>query len=59
MKKQSSKPYFLAENKDLVLVVLEVLSPLLHLLGEVGLELGGLLRVVDLQVEVDAGGGEH
>ena len=46
-------------KKDLVLVVLEVLSPLLHLLGEVGLELGGLLRVVDLQVEVDAGGGEH
>ena len=37
----------------------KVLSPLLHLLGEVGLELGGLLRVVDLQVEVDAGGGEH
>ena len=59
MKKQSSKPYLLAENKDLVLVVLEVLSPLLHLLGEVGLELGGLLRVVDLQVEVDAGGGKH
>merc|ERR1719381_460175 len=38
----------------LVLEVLEVLSPLLHLLGELGLQLGGLLRVVDLQVEVDA-----
>ena len=42
--------------QDLVLVVLEVLSPLLHLLGELGLQLGGLLGVVDLQVEVDAGG---
>merc|ERR1719516_366193 len=39
----------------LVLVVLEVLSPLLHLLGELGLQLGGLLGVVDLQVEVDVG----
>merc|ERR1719365_428219 len=38
----------------LVLEVLEVLSPLLPLLGELGLQLGGLLRVVDLQVEVDA-----
>merc|ERR1719462_27245 len=38
----------------LVLEVLEVLSPLLHLLGELGLQLGGLLGVVDLQVEVDA-----
>ena len=44
-----------AKTKDLVLVVLEVLSPLLHLLGEIGLQLGGLLGVVDLQVEVDAG----
>ena len=42
--------------QDLVLEVLEVLSPLLHLLGELGLQLGGLLGVVDLQVEVDAGG---
>ena len=41
---------------DLVLVVLEVLSPLLHLLSKLGLQLGGLLGVVDLQVEVDAGG---
>merc|ERR1719300_905016 len=39
----------------LVLEVLEVLSPLLHLLGELGLQLGGLLGVVDLQVEVDVG----
>merc|ERR1719507_1316046 len=38
----------------LVLVVFEVLSPLLHLLGELGLQLGGLLWVVDLHVEVDA-----
>ena len=44
---------------DLVLVVLEVLSPLLHLLGELGLQLGGLLGVVDLQVEVDAGGDDN
>merc|ERR1719391_587169 len=36
-------------------LVLEVLSPLLHLLGELGLQLGGLLGVVDLQVEVDVG----
>merc|ERR1719237_1893067 len=39
----------------LVLVVFEVLSPLLHLLGELGLQLGGLLWVVDLQVEVEVG----
>merc|ERR1719175_294781 len=39
----------------LVPEVLEVLSPLLHLLGELGLQLGGLLGVVDLQVEVDVG----
>merc|ERR1719300_724905 len=39
----------------LVLEVLEVLSPLLHLLGELSLQLGGLLGVVDLQVEVDVG----
>merc|ERR1719391_1552895 len=38
----------------LVLEVLEVLSPLLHLLGKLSLQLGGLLGVVDLQVEVDA-----
>ena len=43
----------------LVLEVLEVLSPLLHLLGELGLQLGGLLGVVDLQVEVDAGGDDN
>ena len=47
---------FLDLITDLVLVVLEVLSPLLHLLGELSLHLGGLLWVVDLQVEVDAGG---
>ena len=45
--------------QDLVLVVLEVLSPLLHLLGELGLQLGGLLGVVDLQVEVDADGDQN
>merc|ERR1719400_396465 len=39
----------------LVLVVLEVLSPLLHRLSELSLQLGGLLGVIDLQVEVDVG----
>merc|ERR1719300_1026389 len=45
----------LQHGNNLVLEVLEVLSSLLHLLGELGLQLGGLLGVVDLQVEVDVG----
>ena len=56
---KNKKFFFHKMIPDLVLVVLEVLSPLLHLLGELGLQLGGLLGVVDLQVEVDAGGDDN
>jgi hypothetical protein len=42
------------QNGNLILEELEVLSPLLDLLGKLILDDGALLRVVDLQVKVYA-----